>query len=296
MEGGRRIVVSAGEAGSRLDVFLARTLGVSRGYVRRLLARGRIVLSSRPARKGTILREAERIEIRPFRHPREGPLAWTGAVIPVLAEDAGLLAVDKPAGLATHPLDFEETHTVLSALLACYPEMAGVGEGGVRSGVVHRLDRDTSGVLLFATRDAAWQRAREAFAQRAVEKLYLARVHGRWSEAADIVLRLDHRGERMQVVKQGGHEAITRIVPLESASGTTLLEVRPVTGLRHQIRATLAHRGHPVVGDRLYGSERDLGRHLLHARRIRIGAFAAESPVPEGLRRGDPPVPTRPGS
>lgn len=284
----REILVQEADEGQRLDVFLARSLGISRGYVRRLLRRERIQLSGRAAPKGTILHAGERIEVLPFRHPDEGPRAALEIPIRVLREGEGLLAVDKPAGLPTHPLDFEEAETVLNALLARYPELRGVGEGGLRSGVLHRLDTYTSGVLLFATRDDVWRRVRKEFAERRVEKHYLARVHGLFRGEQEVVLRLEHRGDRMRVVSSGGREAVTRVRSLHEIGDTTLAEARPLTGLMHQIRATLSHLGHPVLGDPLYGSRLDLGRHLLHATYIRTLGFDASSHLPESFTKVAP--------
>ncbi len=155
MEPTESILVGEGDAGQRLDAFAAKALGVSRGYVRRLLGRGHLSLRGRSTAKGTILRTGDCLEVRPFRHPDQGP-APDPEVQPVLiAEADGLLALDKPAGVPTHPLDYEERGTLLNGLLAVRPEVAGIGEGGLRSGVVHRLDTDTSGVQLFAVREEA---------------------------------------------------------------------------------------------------------------------------------------------
>ena len=277
------IEVDGESAGERLDRFLARALGLSRGYVRRLLAHGGVTVDGRPAVKGAVLRAGERVAVEAFRHPDEGPAA-SASSLPLLETAGGLAAFDKPAGMATHPLDFEETDTALNAALARFPEMQGVGEGGVRSGVVHRLDRDTSGVLVFAHGARAWRRARQAFAQRTVEKRYVARVHGQPQALGEISLRLAHAGPRMRVVSRGGLPAITRIVASDARGDTSLVEIDLVTGVMHQIRVTLAHLGHPVVGDGLYGSPADEARHWLHARSIRIGDFAASSAPPPELR------------
>lgn len=274
------MVVSPAEAGERLDSYVAERLGLSRRHVVRLLRRERVTLGGRPAAKGTLLRAGDRLEVLPFRGVAEGPPPDPAVQLTVLAEAHGLVAVDKPAGVPTHPLDLEERGTVLSGLLVERPELVGVGEGGVRSGVVHRLDTGTSGVLVFASEERAWLRARRAFAERRVDKLYVARAHGRLVGEREVSLRLEHRGPRMRVVGSGGREALTRLRPLAHGAGTTLLEGRPVTGLMHQIRISLAHLGHPVVGDVLYGSSRELGRHLLHATEIRIEDFSARSSPP----------------
>lgn len=268
------------DAGHRLDLFLVERLGIPRGYARRLLGRERVQLGGRPAAKGTILRRGDRVQVRPFRHPDAGPPAAPEIAIRVLREADGLLAVDKPAGLPTHPFDCEERATVLNGLLARYPGLLGIGEGGVRSAVVHRLDTLTSGVLLFATLDESWKRVREEFAARRVQKRYLARIHGSLAHRQQVSLRLEPRGRQVRVVASGGHEAVSQLEPLRRLGDESLVEVRPLTGVMHQIRATLAHLGHPVVGDRLYGSSRELDRHLLHAVSIRVLEFEASAPVP----------------
>lgn len=279
----RSIEVTGADAGCRLDLVLARELAISRGYVRRLLELERILLEGRPPRKGTLLRRGDRLDVLEFRHPSLGPLPNPDLEVRILCEEAGLLAVEKPAGIPTHPLDYEERNTLLNGLLSRYPVLSGLGEGGLLAGVVHRLDVDTSGVQLFATEEAAWRRARRAFSERRVEKRYLARVHGRLASERTLRLRLENRGDHVRVGDDRGREAITRLAPLRAEADTSLLEVQPLTGLRHQIRASLAHIGHPVVGDALYGSTTRLPRHLLHAERIRIGDFAASSPPPPEL-------------
>ncbi len=271
------------QAGRRLDLFLAERLALSRRYVRRLLDRQGVRLAGKPAGGGAALRARDRIEVLPFRHPDQGIIPEPGLPIQLIREQEGLVFVDKPAGIAVHPLDFDETGTLANAMLGRNPELREVGEGGLRPGVVHRLDIETSGVLCFALREAAWRRAREAFEARRAEKTYQARIHGLLRDEREVELRLENRGRRVRVVARGGRRAVTLIRPLASAQQESLVEVRPVTGLRHQIRVTLAWLGHPVVGDRLYGSERSLGRHLLHATRLRIGDAEANSAVPAGF-------------
>ena len=284
----REFLVSEEEAETRLDVFLAARLGLSRGYVRRLLHRGSVRIGNEGAVKGVLLRAGDRIQVPAFRSPSEGPVRDDQAELRVLRDEAGLIAVDKPAGVPTHPLDFDETGTVLNAVVARYPGIVGVGEGGVQSGVVHRLDIGTSGVLLFATREEAWARARKAFADRRVSKRYLARVHGELRREEEVRLRLEPRGDHMRVVRSGGREALTHVRPIRIDTDESLVEARPVTGLMHQIRATLASLGHPIIGDRIYGSDRSLDRHLLHATDIDVEGFSAHSPAPPEIDRSGP--------
>jgi 23S rRNA pseudouridine1911/1915/1917 synthase len=283
VEAERTLEVTAESAGERLDAYLAKSLGLSRRAVARLIDAGRVRLAGRRAAKGAMLREGDRIRVGAFRAAVEGPVPEPGQPIVVLARAGGLVAVDKPAGPPTHPLEPGETGTVLNALVARFPEMVGVGEGGLRSGVVHRLDLGTSGVLVFATEEAAWRRARLAFAERRVEKRYVARVHGELTGEHDLELALAHRGDHMRVVESGGRATRTLVRALVPGPETSLVEARPITGMMHQIRVTLAHLGHPVVGDRLYGSSVELGRHLLHAIHLRIEDFEASAPPPPEL-------------
>lgn len=280
MEPGRTIEVGADDAGARLDVVVARALGISRGWVRKLLDSGRVRLDGRPAAKGVILRAGDRIEVAEFARPEAAPLPNPALALRVLAERGGLIAIDKPAGMAVHPLAPDETDTALNGLVALRPEIAGVGEGGLRSGVVHRLDPGTSGVLVFATTEAAWRAARRAFEGQRVAKRYVARVHGAFAGTREVRLRLESRGDHVRVVASGGREAVSEIRALQTGAETSRVEVRMRTGVRHQIRATLAHLGHPVVGDALYGSPLALPRHLLHAAALSFDDFAAEAPLP----------------
>jgi 23S rRNA pseudouridine1911/1915/1917 synthase len=285
----RSFRVNEAEAGARLDVFLAEALGATRGQVRRLLAAGGVRVDAAAAglsAKGRVLAAGERVSVRePTLASAAAPEPEPGAPLRVLAEGEGWLAVDKPAGVPVHPLAPGETGTLLNALVARHPEVSGVGEGGLRSGVVHRLDVDTSGVLLFATEELRWLDLREAFRRHRVEKTYRVLVHGRLEGAGDLVLHLSvlrHRPARVGVVAAGaGRSRRTELAwrSLEVFAEATLVEVSPRTGFLHQIRASLAHLGHPVVGDVAYGApEGGAARHLLHAARVAVDDVAAESP------------------
>ena len=289
--------VGARQAGRRLDLFLAESLGLSRAQARRLLARGAVLVAGRRAsesEKGSTLAEGVSVVVEPFRRPDQQearPEPDAGLVI--LAEGPGWLAVDKPAGTPVHPLREEETGTLLGAALARYPEMQGVGEGGLRSGVVHRLDVDTSGVLLLATREEVWQRLRGGFREHQVEKVYRAVVAGQLRERGSIAVGLAvarHRPARVRVVPEserararGVRDVEMSWQPIDVRDDSTLVEVRPVTGFLHQIRVVMAHLGHPLLGDRSYarGAVAEAApRHLLHALRVAYEDVVAESPLP----------------
>ncbi len=279
-------------------MFLAEQLALSRAQVRRLLARAAVSLDGRPAGesdKGRLLSEGQALSVEPFTRPGdERPEPEPGSAFCVLAEGPGWLALDKPPGTGVHPLREGERGTLLGAVAARHPEIAGVGEGGLRSGVVHRLDVDTSGVLLFATREESWQRLRAAFAQHRVEKRYRAVVQGhpRDGEVELPLAVARHRPARVAVQPPGTPARSARLArtawrTLEEFPGAALVELRPVSGFLHQIRVTLAHLGHPVLGDRVYAEAAVASaapRQLLHAAELRFEEVEAASPDPADFR------------
>ncbi|MDD9853405.1 MAG: RluA family pseudouridine synthase [Deltaproteobacteria bacterium] len=290
----RAYPVDAAAAGLRLDAFLAAALGVSRAGARRALLLGGVRVDGRPAplaAKGRALCSGQRVEVQaqaaaPPRALR--PLPAPELPLCLLAEGPGWLAVDKPAGTPVHPLLPGERGALLNALVARRPEVFGVGEGGLRSGVVHRLDVQTSGVLLFATNAVRWRELRGAFRSRRIAKWYRALVHGRMEGAGELALHLhvaQHRPARVRVAPAGAPRSrlcTLRWRALTPLRGATLLEVRPRSGFLHQVRASLAHIGHPLLGDTAYGAPPTPGisRHMLHAARIAWRNIQAESPTP----------------
>jgi 23S rRNA pseudouridine1911/1915/1917 synthase len=286
-EHSRELCVGPEESGRRLDLFLAERLALSRSQVRRLLARGAVRLDGRPlgeSAKGRTLAAGDALEVEPYRRPEhQQARPEPDAPLSVVAEGDGWLAVDKPAGTPVHPFTEDETGTLLSAVVARHPEIQGVGEGGLRSGVVHRLDVDTSGVMLMATTEERWQGLRRAFEAHRVEKVYHALVAGRLDVegGAHVGLALArHRPARVRVVDReerararGVRDCRMTWRPLEVFEAATLVEVRPETGFLHQIRVVLAHRGHPLLGDSAYGGPDAAGaawRHMLHATRVAV--------------------------
>jgi 23S rRNA pseudouridine1911/1915/1917 synthase len=293
--------VSPEQAGTRLDVFLARWLDVSRAEARSLLSGGKVQLDDRSlglGDKGQPLASGAEVAVVGFVPPlerRAAPAALdpTGPVPSVLARGADWIAIDKPAGMPVHPYREGETGTVLGFVAGERPEIHGVGEGGLRSGVVHRLDLDTSGVLVMASQQSRWQQLRLAFSQGRAEKIYRAIVVGQLGEERELRLSLRvarHRPARVRVVeahRSGAREVCMRVSPLEPLAGATLVQVAPTSGFLHQIRAALAHIGHPLIGDRRYGSRGDealASRHMLHASRLRVEEIEAECAEPEDFR------------
>ncbi|MFI5320750.1 MAG: pseudouridine synthase [Myxococcota bacterium] len=286
----RTLVVSAERAGARLDAFLADELRVSRSEARRLLERGAVALDGRAvalAEKGAEVAAGQTLAVQrlPTRESAE-PIAQPELALRILARGPGWLAIDKPAGVPVHPLDPSETGTALNFVVAHFPEIAGVGEAGLRSGIVHRLDVDTSGALLFATEQGRWEQLRGGFRAHRVEKLYRALVHGRLTGGGELALQLavaQHRPARVRVVEASDPRSRRTLMTwraLAQLRDATLVEARPATGFLHQIRASLAHLGHPVFGDAAYGAPPSplAQRHLLHAAYVGYRDVEAESP------------------
>ena len=269
--------------------------------MRRLLARGAVSVGGRSVNedaKGLNLQPGPIVEVTPFARPEdERARPAPDQPFRVLARGSGWLAVDKPAGTPVHPLREDETDTVLNAVVARFPEIHGVGEGGLRSGVVHRLDVDTSGVLLFATEADTWQCLRGAFREHLVKKSYRALVIGALEGEGSLEVGLvtaRHRPARVRVVAgaeleraRGVHIGVLRWCSLEVFGGMTLVEVRPKSGFLHQIRVSLAHLGFPILGDRTYGPAYDpipVPRQMLHAAHASWGEVEASSPDPDDFR------------
>ncbi len=299
----REFVVSQGAAGQRLDQYLAGVSGVSRARVQRLIADGQVLVGGRPEKPRHHVIAGERIQLR---IPPAAPLSLTPEPIPlnILYEDDDLLVLNKPAGLVVHPGAGRTSGTLVHALLAHCQNLPGIG-GVERPGIVHRLDRETSGVLVVAKTEAAHQSLSRQFAARVVKKRYLALVHGEVREESGrieaAIGRREHDRKRMGVRTRGGREARTGFRVVRRMPDMTLLVLSLETGRTHQIRVHLAHIHHPVVGDRVYGGRRErrragsdtsrAERQMLHAWRLgfhhpRTGAWLEfTAPIPEDFLR-----------
>ncbi|MFH1080717.1 MAG: RluA family pseudouridine synthase [Pseudomonadota bacterium] len=252
-------IVETGEQGLRLDVFLSRRdPSLSRSRVQRLIAQGAVRSGGRPVRSSHKVRKGETIdcEIAPADEydvvPEDIPLS-------VIYEDASLLVVDKPAGMVVHPAAGHHQGTLVHAMLFHCWDLSGIG-GVLRPGIVHRLDKDTSGLIMAAKSDCAHQALTEQFKQRQVKKTYLALAYGDVKEDQGLiglpVGRHPQDRKKMSTQSRRGREATTRWQVKERYGAATLLEVDIETGRTHQIRVHLHAIGHPVVGDSVYGGAR----------------------------------------
>ena len=264
--------VSHADAGKRLDHFLQENLPqYSRARLQDWIKAGNVTVDGCKVKPSVALHGAESITVEPAGLE---PLKAFAENIPIqiLYSDGDLIAVNKPAGLVVHAGAGNHSGTLVNALLHHFQSLSKVG-GDERPGIVHRLDRDTSGVLLVARTDAAHRNLAGQFAARTVEKTYVALVHGsvaRETGAIDSKITRDPvRRTRMTTRLDEGRAAHTEYRVMRRLAKFTLLEVRIGTGRTHQIRVHFAGIGHPVAGDRLYGAaEAGMGRFFLHAHRI----------------------------
>ena len=297
------VTLSAGpdSSGTRLDTYLAGQLPeVSRARVQQLIERGEVLVNSEAARASLRLRGNETITITAA--PRAAALRAVAEEIPldIVYEDDDLAIVNKPAGMMVHAGagatdDVRNRGTLVNALLHHFEQLSGVG-GALRPGIVHRLDRATSGLMVVARNDEAHRRLARQFSGREVQKTYIALVHG-WPKKdrgtiQSPISRDAQRRTRMTTRRAGGRTAVTHYVvqrKLDSPYGKfALLEVRIETGRTHQIRVHMASVGHPIVGDTLYGAAAELralankkraagmpaaldpGRNFLHSAKLRL--------------------------
>ncbi len=296
MADAHEFIVDECDAGQRLDLFLTRRSGLTRARIQRLIEDGRVLSNGHPQKPRHAVVSGERIRLEV---PPAAPLALEPEAIPleILYEDDDLVVLNKPAGMVVHPGAGRTTGTLVHALLAHCERLPGIG-GVERPGIVHRLDRDTSGVLVVAKSEMAHQSLSAQFKGRIVRKRYLALVHGEVRHEAGrieaAIGRREHDRKRMGVRTEGGREARTAYRVVRRFPGMTLLELGLETGRTHQIRVHLAHIGHPVIGDQMYGGRREhrprAERQMLHAWRLGFRhprtdvwlEFAA--PVPEDFR------------
>jgi 23S rRNA pseudouridine1911/1915/1917 synthase len=299
----REFTVPIEAAGGRLDLFLVRQMpDWSRSQIQRLIRSGRVTVGSRPARKAGeeitggehIHVQAEREELRAM--PEALPLS-------IVYEDDDLLVVDKPAGMVVHVGAGAKSGTLVNALLHHVGQLSSEG-GALRPGIVHRLDKMTSGLVIVAKKNAAHRQLADQFKSHKVRKTYTVLVHGRVAaETGEIrkpVGRDPVRRTRMKAGGIGAREALTRYRVIRRLSHFTLLEAEPLTGRTHQIRVHLSSIGHPIVGDTTYGApgklrvggreETTLARTFLHASELEFHhpetglILKLYAPLPEELQ------------
>jgi len=297
----RHFEFSAGQADEkkRLDVFLAAVQAeASRTRIQKLIEEGRVAVNGQPARGSTPLKAGDHVTLD---LPAPVPLEVTPEAIPltVVYEDEYLIAVDKPAGMVVHPAPGHRAGTLVNALLAHCRDLSGIG-GVERPGIVHRLDKETSGLVLAAKTEAAHRSLARQFKEREITKVYLAFVRGRMEQdRGTIDLPIGrHRTHRKKMAgdRERGRAAQTLYEVIERRAAFTYLRAFPKTGRTHQIRVHLASLGHPILGDKLYGRKTGPGspgmtRQALHAHRLEFShpvtgeALVLTAPLPSDMAK-----------
>ncbi|MFQ5673607.1 MAG: RluA family pseudouridine synthase [Nitrospinales bacterium] len=288
--------IDASRQKTRLDVFLSEVQPeFSRAYLQRLIEDRHVVVNGGAVRAGYRLRAGDCVGLSV---PDPVPLAAAAPEnIPlnIVYEDEALLVVDKPAGMVVHPAPGHAGGTLVNALLHHCSGLTGIG-GVQRPGIVHRLDKETSGLVVVAKTDAALRSLSAQFKARRIEKEYLALVRGRVKNSRGAIRSSigRHKVHRKKMSAGGGREALTGYEVVERFEGYSYLRLFPKTGRTHQIRVHLASIGHPVLGDKLYGGKasaglRKISRHALHARRLTLlhpsssRPMVFDSPLPEDM-------------
>ena len=277
------IIADETAAGQRIDAYVSASIpGCSRSYVAELIRTGLITLFQKRVKPGHRLRPGDEIH---GRIPAPAPVDFLPEPIPldIIYQDADLLVLNKPAGMVVHPAPGHYSGTLVNALLHHCPDLSGIG-GEIRPGIVHRLDKDTTGILIAAKNADAQAKLAEQFKSRTVQKKYLAVVHGHMKKPSGrIVMPIGRHPidrKKMSTITRSGKNAETRWDVLESLAETSLVEVDLLTGRTHQIRVHLAALHHAVIGDPLYGPKttphsaevrrllQPIARQMLHAWQI----------------------------
>ena len=265
----REITVEAG--GQRLDYFLAgSSTGLTRSQLRRLIESGSVLLNSRPVKPSQKVKRGDHVSLV-VPPPRRLDVAAQWMPLEVVYQDGDLVVINKPAGLSVHPGPGHPDRTLVNGLLALCPDIEGIGNA-IRPGIVHRLDKDTSGLMTVAKNHQAHQSLSAQIKDRLVVKGYLALVTGKPAQQEgqiDAPIARDPRHRKRMAVVLDGRESRTNYHVQEIFPGFSLLELYLKTGRTHQVRVHLAHLGHPLLGDGLYGRNSPLlPRHFLHAHHL----------------------------
>ncbi len=270
----RTFVVDPAHEGERLDVFLSRRIKkLTRSQLQKKIDGDLVRINGIPKKSSYRLRERDHVEFD-YEFPEKEMLRPENIPIEIIYEDGHLVVLEKPSGMIVHPGAGRRDKTLVNALLFHFPDIRDIGPE-MRPGIVHRLDKETSGLMVVARSEEAYSELQRQFKERMVEKIYWGLVWGKVSKREGTISwpvgRHVKRGERMSVKTKKPRSAETRFVVIENYPNNALLEIKPVTGRTHQIRVHLAASGHPLVGDSRYGKKKSYVRWprlFLHAGRL----------------------------
>jgi len=296
----RVYIIKSTDKNQRLDKYVMRFYNnYSRAYLQKQIKKGAALVNDQTKKPSYILKEADKIEAD-ILPPQEISLEPDKNIkIHIVYEDRDAIVLDKQAGVTVHPGPAQKNGTLVNGLLAHYPPLKDIGEDPARPGVVHRLDKDTSGLMIIAKNNPAFEWLKKQFQERKVIKKYLALVVGRpkksSGEIKTLITRSRSNPTKQKVGIKEGKEAITLYETLKQYKNFTLIEAQPKTGRMHQIRVHLAWLGNPVAGDTKYGHKsaskpQGLNRQFLHATSLKITLPNGQkkdfqSPLPKELKR-----------
>jgi 23S rRNA pseudouridine1911/1915/1917 synthase len=297
----KNIIVQPSEAGKRIDIFLSKKTGITRSQIQRLITQNNVLINSKEVSQNYRLKSKDLISINIPDKETEGLLPEP-IPINILYKDEYIVVVNKPAGMVVYPAAGHGHGTLMNALFYHCKKLAAVG-GPLRPGVVHRLDKDTSGVMVIALNDEAYYNLIEQFKHRTINRKYIVLVYGNLKEDEGVIALRIGRSEsdrkKMSTRMRRGKEAVTKWKVLKRFGKATLVEARLGTGRTHQIRVHFASIGHPVLGDRTYGKKVEIEakdkkkilfpRQMLHAELLGFthpstGKYLElSSPMPEDM-------------
>jgi len=301
-----KIIIKNKQAGKRIDKFLAEEFfSYSRGEIIKKIKNEEVLINNKIVKPRYVLKERDILQLKNFSKEKSNVLAVNKKIpLRILFKDKNIIVINKQAGIQVHPSHNEKTNTIVNALINNFPEIINVyddsAEGNLRPGIVHRLDKDTSGVMVIARNKKAFNELKKRFKDRAIEKIYLAICEGIFAEKEGIIKKPIARSAnyRKQVIakkntKTKTRDAVTNYKVVKEFKNLSLVEVTPKTGRTHQIRIHLASIGHPIIGDSIYRlSKKDeisVKRQLLHAKELRFSLFGKKynflAPIPQDFRK-----------
>lgn len=304
----RKIKISAENIGQRIDRFLKKGFflneEITRGEIIKNIKSGNILLNGKIVKPSYVLKENDKITVE-LKERAQKLAANRKIKVQIIHQDKNMIVLNKPAGLSVHPVNFEEKETLVNFLLSKFSEIENVNDGSVgsqfRPGIVHRLDKDTSGIMVIARNQKTFDDLKKIFQNREVQKKYVAMVFGKMENKSGIIEKPLARstGYEKQVIahkrtKTKIRTAITEYAVLSESPEYSLLSVSPKTGRTHQIRIHLTSIGHPIVGDKLYALKQNskaktADRQLLHAKELEFKLFrkkyAFQAEIPEDFQR-----------
>ena len=300
-----KIIIKKEQIGERIDKFLAKEFfSYSRGEIIKKIKNGEILVNAKKIKPSHMLIEGDVVKIKNFSKEKSNTLAANKKIpLQILFKDKNIIVINKQAGIQVHPSHNEKINTIVNALINNFPEVINVhddsAEGNLRPGIVHRLDKDTSGVMVIARNKKAFNELKKEFKDRTIEKIYLAICGGTFIEKEGIIKKPIARSAnyRKQVIakkntKTKTRDAITNYKVIKEFKNFSLVEATPKTGRTHQIRIHLASMGHPIIGDLIYRlskkNEISTKRQLLHAKELNFSLFSKEyhflAPIPQDFK------------